>query len=403
MNLLFLTIIKIDDISDRGIYPDLMRKFKNEGHNVFLVTPIERRYQQKTTLNRKDNVTLLKIKTLNIQKTNVVEKLVALSMIKYQYLWGIKKYFPEYNFDLVIYSTPPITFLGLVKYIKVRYGASSYLLLKDIFPQNAVDLGLIKKNGLIHSYFLNQEKKLYDISDYIGCMSQANVDCLIKNHPEINPQKVEINPNSHELFDEALTGEQKLSVRRKYKIPSDATVFIYGGNLGKPQGISFVIDFLNSQKQKTGVFFVIVGTGTEFGRIKSWYDSIQPANMIIQSALPRQEYNLLLQSSDVGMIFLDNRFTIPNFPSRLLSYLEYKLPILAATDTSTDLGKIIVENGFGLWSESGDLYSINQNITKLIQSPKLRERMGIQGFNYFVNNYTVDNSYKIIIKHYNKA
>ena len=123
---------------------------------------------------------------------------------------------------------------------------------------------------------------------------------------------------------------------------------------------------------------------------------------MLLSELPKQDYNMILRSGDVGMIFLDRRFTIPNFPSRLLSYLEYRLPILAATDKSTDLGKVIMENKFGFWSESGDLESINQNISKLVNDPVLRSNMGQNGYDFFVENYTVDRSYDIIMNHLRK-
>ncbi len=101
------------------------------------------------------------------------------------------------------------------------------------------------------------------------------------------------------------------------------------------------------------------------------------------------------------MIFLDHRFTVPNFPSRLLSYLEYKLPVLASTDVNTDMGRIIEENNFGLWSESCDLNTTDQNVNKLANDPELRITMGQNGYNYFVKNYTVSNSYNIITKHFN--
>jgi len=400
MNILFLTIFRINEISDRGIYSDLMRKFCDEGHDVFIVTPLERRYKQRTTLIKKNKVTILKINTLNIQKANALEKWLATLLINYQFLRGIRSFFSEISFDLVIYSTPPITFKKLVNYIKHKDGAISYLLLKDIFPQNAVDLGLIKKGGLLHNYFVKKEKQLYEISDYIGCMSQANVDYIRKNNPEINPEKIEINPNSHELFEEAITMEQKKLLRLKYNIPISATVFIYGGNLGKPQGISFIIEFLDSQKNKNEVFFLIVGSGTEYFRVKSWFDIKQPQNALLLSELPKHEYNLLLKSCDVGMIFLDSRFTIPNFPSRMLSYLEYKMPVIAATDKNTDIGKIMEENVFGLWSEAGDLQIIKQNIAKLSKSSRFREKMGKNGYDYFIKNYTVTNSFNIINRHF---
>ena len=121
------------------------------------------------------------------------------------------------------------------------------------------------------------------------------------------------------------------------------------------------------------------------------------------SELSKGEYNKLLQSGDVGMIFLDGRFTVPNFPSRLLSYLEYKLPVIASTDINTDLGQTITENEFGLWSQSGDLITLSQNVNRLAHSEELRHIMGLNGFNYFLKHYTVINSYKIIMSHFDPA
>ena len=403
MNILFLTILKIDTIADRGVYPDLMRKFHREGHNVFIVTSAERRFRQNTILSTGEAIKILKIRTLNFQKTNILEKWVSTLLVNYQYTKAIGKFFPEVNFDLILYSTPPITFTRLVARLKKKSKSVSYLLLKDIFPQNAVDLELIRSGGLIHKYLRRQEKKMYEVSDFIGCMSQANADYVKKNNPEIAPEKVEINPNSHELFEEAISDEEKKRIRVSHNIPEKATLFIYGGNLGKPQGVDFIIDFLNAQKNNPEVFIVIIGSGTEFLKLKSWFDYIKPMNEKLLSELSKKEYNKLLQSGDVGMIFLDGRFTVPNFPSRLLSYLEYKLPVLASTDINTDLGKTLTENEFGLWSESGDLITLSQNVNRLADSEELRQIMGRNGFNYFIKHYTVNNSYKIIMSHFDPA
>jgi len=400
MNVLFLTILRIDHISDRGIYPDLMRKFRNEGHNVFIVTPVERKYRRNASLEKENNISILKIKSLNIQKTSAVKKWLSNYLLNIQYSRGIKKYFADIKFDLILYSTPPITFSGLIQSIKHRHGARSYLLLKDIFPQNAVDLGFIKQGGLLHKYFLSQERKLYGISDYIGCMSPANVEYLRNKNPEIEAERIEVNPNSHELFEEPFTVEMKNQIRLKYRIPLDSTLFIYGGNLGKPQGIDFVVDFLKAQQKQSSVYFLIVGSGTDYKKIKVWIELENPQYVKLLPELAKGDYNKLLRSSDVGMIFLDHRFTIPNFPSRLLSYLEYKLPVLAATDKCTDLGIILEKNNFGVWSESGDIQTISQNVNKLLLNPTLRAEMGVNGYRYFLNNYTVDHSYNIIIKHF---
>ena len=71
MNILFITISRITDINERGIYTDLIRKFRDEGHKIVIVTPSERRYNIQTNFSTKDGVQILNVKTLNIQKTNI--------------------------------------------------------------------------------------------------------------------------------------------------------------------------------------------------------------------------------------------------------------------------------------------------------------------------------------------
>lgn len=399
MKVLFLTLVNIDHINERNIYTDLMRKFRDEGHEVYIATPTERRLKRKTEIKTTEGITLLKIKTFNIQKTNLLEKGISTFLIEHQFLSGIKKYIKGVKFDLVLYSTPPITFTKVIRYIKHRDKALSYLLLKDIFPQNAVDLGMIKKGGIIHRYFRFKESQLYQISDFIGCMSPSNVEYILKHNPEINPKIVEVNPNSIEPDDQLISEEEKKLIRKHWSIPINSTAFIYGGNLGKPQGIDFLLEVLNSNKEKKDIFFVIVGSGTEYLKIKNWFSINNPTNAILLSGLPKYEYDQLIQSCDVGLIFLDRRFTIPNFPSRLLSYLEYKMPVIAATDRNTDLGDIIEENGFGCWCESGDLEKFCQYIRKFSQDKTIIRSFGSNGFHFLINNYIVSNSYSIIITH----
>lgn len=399
MNILFLTISPIKNISDRGIYTDLMRKFNDEGHNVYIVSPSERRYKEKTKLIKHNDVNILNVKTLNLQKTNHIEKGIGTLMIEWQYLLSIKKYFYSIKFDLVLYSTPPITFSKVIEYIKKKDNAKSYLLLKDIFPQNAIDLGFMKKNTILHNFFKTKEKKLYEISDYIGCMSNANIKFIKKNNPAIRKKIIEINPNSIEPCYTYITPKEKANIRKKYGIPINSVVFVYGGNLGKPQGIDFLIEALESNKNNDA-YFLVVGNGTEYSKIEKWIISSNPINAKLIPSIPKKEYDDLVQSCDIGLIFLDRRFTIPNYPSRLLSYMEYKMPILAATDPNTDIGKDAEEHGYGFWCESGDIKALNHKIGLFINDKPLIESMGENAYKYLINNFTVSNSYSIIMNHF---
>src|SRR5699024_710522 len=139
-------------------------------------SPRERKYNLPTEISEKQGVKYLNIKTGNIQKTNLLEKGISTLTIENKFLNALKKYYSDISFDIILYVTPPITFSNIVKYVKKRDGAMSYLLLKDIFPQNAVDINLFSSNGLLYRFFRKKEKQLYNVSDYIGCMSSANVN-----------------------------------------------------------------------------------------------------------------------------------------------------------------------------------------------------------------------------------
>lgn len=402
MTLLFLTMTRFTDVEALGIYSDLMRKFRNEGHQVYVITPLERCFHKETNLKEVNGVHILGVKTLNVQKTNVIEKGLGQVSIEYLFKQAIKKYLKDVSFDMVLYSTPPITFPKVIAYVKkLNPKAHTYLLLKDIFPQNAVDLGMMSKTGLksvLYRYFRMKEKKLYALSDFIGCMSPANVDYVLKHNKEINPDKVELAPNSYEQVEySGLTVEERISIREKYNLPLDKPIFVYGGNLGKPQGIPFLIECLDTNAQRGDCHFVVVGNGTEYAKLKSWHETNHPKNVSVFQRLPKEDYDFLVKACEVGLIFLDYRFTIPNYPSRLLPYLMEKKPIIAATDPNCDMGFIAEENGYGYWCPSNDVNAFTQSVDKMLQSDM--NQMGDNGYQFYLRNYTIEFTYKAIIKH----
>lgn len=399
LNILFLTVVRIDDVEERGIYTDLLREFRANGHNVFVAYPSERRYKEKTGVRVSNGITLLNIHSLNVQKTNLFEKGIATLSFEKLFFRALRKYFPSLEVDLVLYSTPPITFTNVVEYYKKKCGAITYLLLKDIFPQNAVDLKMLHTKGLLYRYFRAKEKKLYSISDYIGCMSPANVAFVRKHNAFLHDDKVEICPNAVKPINSFISNEQKKEIRKQYAIPENAIICMYGGNIGRPQGVEFIMEILAAQQFNERVFFIIAGNGTDFDKMADWFKKHNPVNALLIPQLEKNTYDKLLQSCDIGLIFLNPEFTIPNFPSRMLSYMEYSMPVLLAVDRATDIGHIAEEGQFGLSSLSGDLAQFNQNLDLLICHEDKRITMGKNARRYLENTYRVENCYQTIMNH----
>lgn len=388
-------MLNFDSFDERNIYTDLIREFIKNGHDVYCVSASEKNTGVRTHL--RENGRILRLRIGNTQKTNIIEKGISTLMIGSQLIRGIKKYFSDVKFDLVLYPTPTVTIASAVKYVKKRDGAKSYLMLKDIFPQNAVDIGMLSKSGVkgfLYRYFRKKEKDLYKVSDYIGCMSQANCDYVIRHNPQVDASKVEICPNAIEARDMSLNESKRNEMREKYNIPLDKTVFVYGGNLGKPQGISFFTECLRTQFSNEDAYFMIVGDGTEYPRLEKFFACEKPSNMVLMKLLPKEDYDAMVAACDVGMIFLDHRFTIPNFPSRLLSYMQAGLPVLACTDASTDIGKVIVEGNFGWWCESNDTKAFSECVEKaMVKDSSVKERE----FEYLNKHYHSARVYETIM------
>lgn len=400
MNVLFMTIGKMDNIEEHTIYCDLLRYFRDAGHSVYTISPYEKRTGLQTAYEEKNGIHMLHVRTGNVTgMVSLIEKGLAQLSIEPIFIKAIKKYYSNVKFDLVMYSTPPITFCNAIEYVKRRDNAKTYLLLKDIFPQNAVDIGMMSKSGIkgiLYKFFRNKEKKLYGLSDYIGCMSPANVEYVKQNNPEIDNYRVEVCPNCIEVVDKSINAEERRSIRKKYDIPLEKRVFVYGGNLGKPQGIDFLIECLHSQENSKDNYFLIVGDGTEYGKIEEFVKSSNQNNIRLMKRLPQEDYDTMVGACDVGMIFLDHRFTIPNFPSRVLSYMQAKIPVLACTDPNTDIGKIIEEAGFGSWCESNDVNGFVECVNKIMQIQSVAEKE----WNYLNKYYSTRNGYDIIMKHF---
>ncbi|MBO5837429.1 MAG: glycosyltransferase family 4 protein [Oscillospiraceae bacterium] len=396
MNILFLTMNPFTVVDMHNIYSDLMLEFIRHGHRPYIVTPREKKLGEKTELVEYEDYGILKVQVGNTFGVGLIEKGVSLVMLSGQYYRAVKKYLGKMEFGLMLYSTPPITLAGPVKKLKKLFGCPTYLMLKDIFPQNAVDLGMFSRKNPIYAYFTAKERMLYQQSDRIGCMSQANVEFLKKNHLQIPTEKIQICPNG--ILPSPVTSREaeKQALREKYAIPPEATVYLFGGNLGKPQAIDHLVECLKQNQNRNDRYFIICGSGSEFCLLERFFAEHRPVNMQLISFLPKAEYDVLVRGCDVGLLFLDKRFTIPNYPSRILTYMEYGIPVIACTDRNTDVGTDAYENGYGLWCESTDPAEFTACVEKMNHADQVA--MGAAARTYLEQNFTAAHCYQIMME-----
>ena len=191
---------------------------------------------------------------------------------------------------------------------------------------------------------------------------------VLTHNPEIHKEKVEILPNA--IIPNPMPDREnaKKSVKERYDIPQNAITVLFGGNLGKPQDVPSLIKCLDAVKYRQDFHFIICGSGSDFYLLKEYKEKVEPKNLCLIDFLPKKEYDELASGCDVGLIFLDHRFTIPNYPSRILSYMENATPVICATDPNTDVGKMVEENGFGFVCESNSVEGFVSCLEKIKES-----------------------------------
>ena len=375
MKVLFMCLGAFDNLEESSVHIDILKQLAKD-HEVWLACKNE---DKPTEMTLEYGIHVLRIQTGQLKKVGLIKKGINTVLIEPQFKNAIKKHLSDVRFDLVLYTTPPITFASSVDYLKRRDGAITYLMLKDIFPQNAVDLGMMSTEGIkgqLYRFFRQKEKQLYKLSDYIGCMSPANIQYILEHNTEIDNRKVGICANCTNVVDKSIDDQEREIIRKKYGIP-------------------VIIDCLKECKELEDAFFMIVGNGTEYDRLFDYISMSGQGNVLLMKSLPKDDYDKVVAACDVGLLFLDHRFTIPNFPSRILPYMQAKLPILACTDPSTDVGRIIENEGFGWWCESNS----SESFKELVDSIKKEEtiKMGERAYLFLANNYNVEDTVESII------
>ena len=393
--ILFLALAYPKIPNSSNLYTDLMEEFRNQGHEVFVVAPAVN--EKETGLIIEEGIHVIRVKTFPLLNVNPIQKGMANVLLPYQYKKAIKKYFKSDSLDLIIMPTPPISLVAVANWLKKKYKSKLYLILRDIFPQNAVDLGMIKKEGLLCNFFRKKEQFLYKVADKIGCMSPGNIDYVIKHNSDVNPNKLHLLPNWQKEIPQF--SEDKVALRKKYGF-DDNFVIIFGGNIGLPQKLENILAVAEWFQPEDKVLFFIVGQGTEKSKIEKLIKDKRIQNVVIKNSLPREDYQNIISVANCGLISLHENFTIPNIPSKSLSYFNAKIPVLAAIDTNTDYGIIIQDEiKAGVWAPSNQPNLIKEKIDLLRSNPQLCKQMGENGYQYFVNNVTPTHSFEIINKY----
>ncbi|CDH21004.1 WbwH [Xenorhabdus bovienii str. kraussei Quebec] len=369
---------------------ELALEVLDQGHEPIVITPNTNNSSLRLVTDTIDGIQVIRFPSGKMKGVSTITRAFNESLLSIRAWRSLKDKLTSKKIDGVIYYSPSIFFGSLVSNIKKKWKCPSYLILRDSFPQWIIDEGLIKEKSIIANYFRYFEKKNYLAADYIGLMSQKNLDIFQKKYPHFN--------NAEILYNWANFSPKKCipcNIRENLNL-SEKIIYFYGGNIGKAQDIGNLLKLANKMKRFSDAHFLFIGQGDEVPLLKEYKKKFSLDNITYLPSVSQEEFKRILLSVDIGLFSLSRYHKIHNFPGKLLGYMVNSIPILGSVNYGNDLIKIINDSESGFVFINGDDDKLFSSAIKLLQNRELRKKIGENAFNLLKDKFSVQSTAKKI-------
>lgn len=404
MNILFL-MLDIPDLSttNGGFYADLIKEMARKGHRVLVVC--KSITNESNGLRKEGDVSVIRVKVPFLKtNTSLLRKGLGALLMNPCYKHAIRRYLKNEMFDYVILPTPPATLINVANIIIKNGKTKLYVILRDIQPECAdrkvsreianrtdvykeckVSFGI---NPIARRLLYKKSQQLYKSASLIGCMSPGNIDFVKSIAPYVKDDCLKLLPNWY--VENSHFNVDVQEVRRKYNLEGKF-VAIFGGNIGPQQAVWNIAQLAKMNLDKKDAVFVVVGKGVKKHVLEEMAKTDNLTNILFLDYMPKEDYEAILQTADLGIISLDEKYRVPTSPSKIVGYMALAKPVLAMFNKGNDYGEFYIDKpGCGLWSVDLDNKKMQENYEWFYAHPEERRQMGLSGYNYFKKHFSVD-------------
>jgi glycosyltransferase involved in cell wall biosynthesis len=319
---------------------DLAEMLLQLGHEPIVITP-QIGDSNISSVEKINNVEIFRFSTFDIFHSNHIKRTINEILLPICMILGIKRSnFPIKHLDAVIWYSPSI-FLGpVVKFLIKSSKCPAYLILRDIFPEWALDLGLLKKN-LLYFFFKWVANYNYSLADIIGVQTKSNLE-YFKKWNKNSGQQVEVLNNwiSRKIKTKSNISFYNTNLENK-------KIFIYMGNAGIAQDIDIFIELIDYLKYRKDIGFLFLVKESVATRLKTIFKDKNIINTLFLDLIRPEEINSLLKMCHVGLVALNVHHKTHNIPGKFIAYMNAGLPVLARVNPGTDLEKLIQNEKLG--------------------------------------------------------
>lgn len=345
---------------------DLAAEFIAQGHHPTVLIPVPG-LQSTWVLDDVAGVEVLRVRSPRTKDVGYIRRTLTELYMPFAVLQGLRQStLSQVRWDGVVWYSPSIFHGPLVSALKRASSCRSYLILRDIFPEWSVDMGLMGR-GLPYRFFKIIESYQYSVADVIGVQTPGN-QAYFSNWSARPKRRVEVLQN---WLAEAPDTGCSISVRDTSL--AGRTIFVYAGNMGVAQGMGILLDLAESLKDRKDIGFVFVGRGSDSQRLRSDASARGLNNVLFFDEIAPNEIPGLYAQCHVGLVALDPRHRTHNIPGKFVSYMQCGLPVLASINPGNDLVELIKQGKVGRVSTDTDVESLGLMAQGLVTDVALDE------------------------------
>jgi hypothetical protein len=365
----------------------LSREFIRNGHELIVIIP-SFEIRKAWEIIEIDGVRVLYLQSPKIKDISYVFRTINEFLMPYFMIKNFKKSpFLYQKYQGIIWYSPSIFFGPFVNSLKKASNCKSYLIVRDIFPEWALDLGLMRR-GLVYSFFSIIARKQYSVANIIGVQAYGNFSYFSKWANKADRQL--------EVLNNWLDRPKKIrgSINLSQTKLRGRKIFIYAGNMGVAQGMDCLIHLAETYKSRIDIGFLFVGRGSEMQRLKTYSNSREIDNILFLSEINPNEMSDLYSQCSIGLVALDFRHKSHNIPGKFISYMQNGLPVLANINHGNNLAEIIRKEKVGQVCESNQLIDLVACADILLK--RISPQLSLRCLKLFERDFSVERAVRQI-------
>ena len=369
---------------------DLTREFARQGHSLCVLLPAPDQHEA-WRLELYHGAQVLRLRAARTKGVGYVRRTLAEFCMPFAMLRNLRKSpLANERWDGVVWYAPSIFHGPVVSVLKESSACRSYLIVRDIFPEWAVDLGLMRRN-LPYRFFDAVARYQYSVADVIGVQAPGNRR-YFERWVQKSGRKLEVLQN---WLDNA--AEARCSIRVDKTALAGRKIFVYAGNMGVAQGIDILLELAKRLRSRLDVGFLFVGRGSDSARLKSAAETRELDNVVFFDEIEPDEIADLYAQCSAGIVALDPRHKSHNIPGKFLTYMQGGLPVLANVNAGNDLAQMIRDERVGQVCETNEVDELLQLSEALLRQIETDPGLPNRCSRLFRREFSVEHAVKQIV------